>query len=286
MRPRRKGFTLIELLVVISIIALLLAVVLPSLNKAKQKAKEVVCKSNTHQWSVVALMYTSDNNDRFWVEYTPGSGKPVGQWMSVLSPYYGDVDKFRLCPSAGKPNPDPGAAGIGTANAYWGGEGNGGPLMQLHGFSRGDESLNKNYSSYGINLWINDVKPPTHVGWRGRPEWQWRTPLQSRAYEIPMIMDCTWYGANPDNPTVDPTEQPAAVTTSSYWSQQTYTTVDWNNDIARLLIDRHSNGINICFMDGSAQKTKLEDLWSWKWHKAFDQKSGRIELPWRSQPRQ
>src|SRR5512133_1653538 len=55
-----KGFTLLELLVVIAIIAMLLAVVMPSLKRAKQQAQALVCQSNLKQWGVLYTMYAQD----------------------------------------------------------------------------------------------------------------------------------------------------------------------------------------------------------------------------------
>jgi prepilin-type N-terminal cleavage/methylation domain-containing protein len=59
-RKRRFGFTLIELLVVISIIAILMAILLPSLRRVKEQARRVVCQNNLYQGSAVVFMYAGD----------------------------------------------------------------------------------------------------------------------------------------------------------------------------------------------------------------------------------
>src|SRR5210317_1267917 len=92
---RQRAFTLIELLVVIAIIALLMAILMPALQRVKKQARAVVCKSNLRQWGTMFAMYTEDNNGFF-----PRRTDSGGRWINVLYDYYYREDKIRCCPMA------------------------------------------------------------------------------------------------------------------------------------------------------------------------------------------
>lgn len=65
MRPNRHAFTLIELLVVISIIAILMAIMMPALQRVKAQAAEIRCRANLKQYGTVQALYLDDNDSRY-----------------------------------------------------------------------------------------------------------------------------------------------------------------------------------------------------------------------------
>jgi prepilin-type N-terminal cleavage/methylation domain-containing protein/prepilin-type processing-associated H-X9-DG protein len=76
---KRTGFTLVELLVVIGIIAVLIAMLLPALSKARQSAKSVACMSNERQLGVAMMLYAQENKGRFTGGRTVWAG-PTWMW--------------------------------------------------------------------------------------------------------------------------------------------------------------------------------------------------------------
>ena len=119
----RKGFTLIELLVVIAIIAILAAILFPVFARAREKARQSNCLSNTKQIGIGLLMYAQDYDELFVNIYydadASGGWNPAAgfdyDWEDAIRPYIKNVQIFQ-CPS--KKN---WAHGYALNHAYWSG---------------------------------------------------------------------------------------------------------------------------------------------------------------------
>lgn len=237
-----RGFTLIELLVVISIIALLVAILMPALGKAKDQARATVCLTRMKQWNLVTVMYGMDNASKFPGPSMGGSGH---WWIQPLRPYYSDPE-IRLCPSAELPPDQGGWTSNRRSNQCWA---TSNPFPELE---KGDVL----YGSLGPNGWLMDISKQAAFG--GMKGYSWET-LDMVKYNVPLFLDCWWVDGWPKDTDV-PQGDPDNIST-------------WNinaNPMQRFNIDRHSGGVSVVYMDGSCVRVGLRGLWKLKWHKKFN----------------
>jgi len=156
---RIRAFTLVELLVVIGIIALLIAILLPALNKARKQANQVACASNLRQMGIALVMYTNETG------YYPGArnnayGFPYAVWPTRLRRYMANgasVQKVFYCPAEDdryiwrENTIDPPTA----QSSDWGFGYNVGETLLYEGIYSGSGPFfnQQRYFSYGYNDW-------------------------------------------------------------------------------------------------------------------------------------
>lgn len=237
---KAKGFTLIELLVVIAIIALLMAILMPALQRVRKQAGAVACKSNLHQWAIIFEMYAGQNDGSFWSGDYVRDGWEQYCWTEPLRAFYNNDEKVRLCPMATKFREE----GAHDPFAAWG------PVRQT-GNQRG---------SYGMNNWLCNPPPDVEfIHGREATEDNWRSAYIENAANIPMLLDCAHVEGKPYSFDTPP-EYDGDISTYGVSDLQ----------MKRFCLNRHNGYINGAFLDFSVRKIGLKELWVFKWHKNFD----------------
>jgi prepilin-type N-terminal cleavage/methylation domain-containing protein/prepilin-type processing-associated H-X9-DG protein len=215
---RRSGFTLIELLVVIAIIAILAAILFPVFARAREKARQASCQSNEKQMALGIIMYASDYDGCFPMNWNgPGGCADGYDWMEVTQPYTKNWQIF-MCPSYttniwGQTSPE--GLPISTPNCgrfrSWGGR----------------------YGGYAINAGRVCGCNPAVPGW-GPASRHWRVQKDAglpRPAETAMILETGWCRM-----------------VCGSWHVGGYNEPPWGAQNAQEC--RHNDGMNIAYADG------------------------------------
>ena len=258
--PRnRRAFTLVELLVVIGIIALLVAMLLPSLNKARKAARTTACMSNLRQCGLALVNYAGENKGRmFDYLWSSGSATPDpawnGYWIGMLANYR-VKDEALHCPEAREPLPfRPGNnnKGWGAAFYAWNGE------FQSNGTGIKHDNKTWRTGSYGLNRYVT-----AGGGWSANSGHKYTQLANLKpAQDVPFLMDAVWVDFQATNGSESSPATPPPDLTGNWIVSDTSQS---GKEQWRFLIARHGRAINLCFLDGSVRTTPLEDLYLLQW---------------------
>ena len=260
----RTAFTLIELLVVIGIVALLMAIFLPALQRVRSQARAVACQSNLRQWGVTLAMLAHDNDGRLPDATTPSVGVGVGgTWNTSLT---GDIrpivyhNKLILCPMATRrevrpdhqytSNAPSGKLALsflgGKSTAWW---------VRTTDLNDSSEPPLEISGSYGFNAHI--LK---HGSDPERDNFSIDTYQRSGRNNVPILLDCAGESSLP-SPRSDPPTYEDDVSIGPHDGYRA--NMKW------FCINRHGGGVNSLFLDWSVRKVGLKELWTLKWHSEF-----------------
>ena len=244
---RRRAFTLTEVLVVVGLIGMLVALLMPVVNKAWAAANSASCLSNLGQMGNAWTMYAAANQGRFpddvWRTPTTPNVAWNAYWPGLLDGREVRGDAL-LCPAATKVSERP--RGYGTAKQAWSGK-----AAQNATPVRFDANRFR-VSSYGYNRYLTANGGFLETG-KGS-----RVGIIKNTSDVPLFVDAAYVDFRPLNGTPS---RPVASPPNLLGDQITATTPDhW-----LFLLARHGRGVNCVMVDGSARWVPLADMYMLTW---------------------
>jgi prepilin-type N-terminal cleavage/methylation domain-containing protein len=257
-----RAFTLIELLVVVAIIAILAALLLPALGRAKMQAQQTACLSNLRQVTMAGLMYLNDTQGGFPYNdpLAPGYEPSVAPMWNNALPNYGASEQAQVCPST-RPQPLNGDYAAGAADLDWVGGGDGFPFQ---------------LGSYGANGWFNIFVTigPTTLAYGAYPQFFYpKLSSVLKTAQTPLFFDQNYLAAVPlendpasgdlylgQNPITGQRDGMGCCTIQRHGGRTATSSVPWTHG------QPLPGAINMCFTDGHGELVKLPNLWNYYWH--------------------
>jgi prepilin-type processing-associated H-X9-DG protein len=244
----KTTFTKKDLVVVLICIAFLIANIAAVGQIGRKRAQDALCLSNLMKWGQIFQAYTADN-DGFFHSRLIGAASPL--WPHIYKPYYDDK-MMRFCPTATNPTLFTGP--FGTWN-YSFGSFFPTPDWTIPEEREYDPFDEKDYvdgyftGSYGMNRHIENIR-----GGGGYGLAFWRRVGLTGAAQAPVLIDSQYlyFWAND-----------AAASPPAYDG-------DYDNEMQLQCINRHAGYVNAVFLDFSARKVGLKELWTLKYSRTFD----------------